>query len=197
MFTELTTPEKGDRPTYKRGISYRIILSTIKINLLILIYIIVGEERLPEFTDRYGEKLYLPDGYTPNYYFGMEMDAKFIQGKNGYYDGNPMKYDSQVMMICGFIRWCFSIGMGGCQEARSGSIDFSTGEVTVENQNSTTLKDCFKEAEKYNENDWNDNGTFKDYTTHTIKMFYMERGAGASNLKINLIFQQYQMVRLE
>ena len=185
VFKELTTPENGDRPTYKRGnfLPYNTFNNKNKSTNTNL-YDSSGN-RLPESLDRYNEALYLPDGGTPNYYFGMEMDAKFIQGKNGYYDGNPMKYeftgDDDLWV---YIDGVLVLDMGGCHEARSGSIDFSTGEVTVEKQKGTTLKACFKEAEKYNEDDWNKNGTFKDYTTHTIKMFYMERGAGASNLKI-------------
>ena len=185
VFTELTTPENGDRPTYKRGnfLPYNTFNNKNKSTNTNL-YNSRGE-RLPESSARYGDKLYLPDGDTPNYYFGMEMDAKFIQGKNGYYDGNPMKYeftgDDDLWV---YIDGVLVLDMGGCHEARSGSIDFSTGEVTVENQRGTTLQACFEETGKYNENDWNHNGTFKDYTTHTIKMFYMERGAGASNLKI-------------
>lgn len=188
VFSELTTPKNDDKPIYKRGnfLPYDTFnnknLSTTNTNL----YDSSGNP-LPESSERYDEALYFPDrgSGNANYYFGMEMNAKFIQGKNGCYDGNPMKYeftgDDDLWV---YIDGVLVLDMGGCHDARSGSIDFSTGEVTVENQSGTTLKECFEKARKYNANDWNQNGTFKDYTTHTIKMFYMERGAGASNLKI-------------
>lgn len=187
VFNELTTPKNENEPIYKRGnfLPYDT-FNNKNLSTNTNLYDSSGNP-LPESSDRYKESLYLPDGGidNTNYYFGMEMNAKFIQGKNGCYDGNPMKYeftgDDDLWV---YIDGVLVLDMGGCHDARSGSIDFSTGEVTVENQNGTTLKTCFEEAKKYNENDWNQNGTFKDYTTHTIKMFYMERGAGASNLKI-------------
>lgn len=187
VFNELTTPKNENVPIYKRGnfLPYDT-FNNKNLSTNTNLYDSSGNP-LPESSERYDEALYLPDrgSGNANYYFGMEMNAKFIQGKNGCYDGNPMKYeftgDDDLWV---YIDGVLVLDMGGCHDARSGSIDFSTGEVTVENQNGTTLKTCFEEAEKYNENDWNQNGTFKDYTTHTIKMFYMERGAGASNLKI-------------
>ena len=47
----------------------------------------------------------------------------------------------------------------------------------------TTLKEIFTAAGKYDSTDW-DGDTFLDGTSHTIQVFYMERGGGASNLKM-------------
>ncbi|MGN9196632.1 SpaA isopeptide-forming pilin-related protein [Blautia massiliensis (ex Liu et al. 2021)] len=191
VFKELTTPKNESAPIYQRGnfLPYDTFLKKTKSKNTNL-YDSSGNP-IPPSSKRRGEPLYLPDNGNDkaNYYFGMEMDAKFIQGKNGYYDGNPMKYeftgDDDLWV---YIDGVLVLDMGGCHDARSGYIDFSNGKVVVENQVSdnkeTTLQECFRAAEKYNEADWKDNGTFKDYTSHTIKMFYMERGAGASNLKI-------------
>ena len=191
VFKELTTPKNESAPIYKRGnfLPYDTFLKKTKSTNTNL-YDSSGNP-IPSSSKRHDEPLYLPDkgDKNANYYFGMEMDAKFIQGKNGYYDENPMKYeftgDDDLWV---YIDGVLVLDMGGCHDARSGYIDFSNGKVVVENQVSrnkeTTLQECFRAAEKYNEADWKDNGTFKDYTSHTIKMFYMERGAGASNLKI-------------
>ena len=91
------------------------------------------------------------------------------------------------------------LDIGGVHEAHSGKIDFSTGDVSwtdcslngKPSTSSTTLKEIFQNAEIFPDGKpWDNNkvgeyfkgNTFKDYTTHSFKMFYMERGAGASNL---------------
>ena len=91
-------------------------------------------------------------------------------------------------MTCGFI------DIGGVHEAHSGYINFSTGEVGWYDCKKggtpvlakTTIKALFEEA-GVSTNDF-DGDTFSDYSKHSFKMFYMERGAGASNLhmKFNL-----------
>lgn len=85
-------------------------------------------------------------------------------------------------------------------------IDFSTGDVSwtdcslngKPSTSSTTLKEIFQNAEIFPDGkSWDNNkvgeyfkgNTFKDYTTHSFKMFYMERGAGASNLHMKLNIQ--------
>ena len=64
-------------------------------------------------------------------------------------------------------------------------------------ESTTTIKELFKEVGYFPDGTvWDDNkvsdyfkgDTFKDYSSHTMRMFYFERGAGASNLhmKFNL-----------
>ncbi|MBE6723785.1 MAG: hypothetical protein E7576_01105 [Ruminococcaceae bacterium] len=105
------------------------------------------------------------------------------------------------------------IDLGGIHSALPGSVNFRTGEVNV-NGTWTTLKTLFREnyiarghtdaeADSYVDGEngifeqkFDDDGnplkdthgndvyTFKNYSTHNMKMFYMERGSGASNLKM-------------
>ena len=162
-------------------------------------------------SDRYNEILYLPDGYYTyndvnnsggggvNFYFGMELSASFIQTQDGYYDGKPIRYeftgDDDLWV---YVDNALVLDMGGCHDARSGYIDFSTGEVWVQNEGYTTIRDMFEEAGIENVQ-WKEvsipQGThgyskdnkgyiFEDFSRHTFKMWYMERGAGASNLRI-------------
>lgn len=71
------------------------------------------------------------------------------------------------------------------------SYAYPTSEVIWHNPDSassttdtpTTLKDIYTKVGKYEKFDWNGN-TFQDGSTHTIQVFYMERGSGASNLKM-------------
>lgn len=157
-----------------------------------------------------GKTLYKTDG--TNYFFGMYMGADFLQPKDGMVkspkDGssNPMVYEfngDDDLWI--FIDGVLVLDIGGVHDAHSGSINFKTGEVSwydcikgnSPKQYKTTIKKLFKEAGKLpNGKDWSDSeaekffdgDTFADYTSHSFKMFYMERGAGASNLhmKFNL-----------
>lgn len=149
----------------------------------------------------------LQDGNVPtenNYYFGMVVTANFIQQKNGKYNGQDMVYkfngDDDMWV---FIDGVLVLDLGGVRDAQSGEINFSTGEVKWTNYNkkhenagnlgegckdfTKTIKDQFKDTSKENITEWNNNGegdTFADYTGHEIKIFYMERGAGASNCKM-------------
>ena len=156
-----------------------------------------------------GKELYLSQG--TDYYFSMYMGANFIQPK----DGNATHNGSKSPMIYEFNgdddMWVYIdnvlvLDIGGVHDAHSGKIDFSTGDVSwtdcvlngTPGTTSTTLKGIFRNAGIFPDGKpWDDkmvgeyfnNDTFKDYTTHSFKMFYMERGAGASNLHMKFNIQ--------
>lgn len=164
-----------------------------------------GNELEPD-DPRYDERLYLTQG--TNYYFGMYMEVNFLQPKDGYAihndTSNPMIYefngDDDLWV---YIDDVLVLDIGGIHDAHSGYINFATGAVHVECINTqkqnqdTTIKAMYRDAGVFPDgSNWQDEKadlyfegeTFRDYTTHTLKMFYMERGAGASNLhmKFNL-----------
>ena len=209
VYKQIGTPTNEDRYFYKRGnfMPYNSIIdgrfSTNK-NL--------RDEDGNVLTDtapRKGEKLYLVNG-TPNYYFGMEVSANFVQQKNGQVTQNgkkePMVYEfngDDDMWV--FIDGTLVLDIGGIHDAHSGKINFATGVVSWKDcvtdgtptEFSTTIKKLFKSSGYFPDgNLWNDDkvddyfkgDTFKDYSSHTMRMFYFERGAGASNLhmKFNL-----------
>ena len=209
VYKQIGTPTNEDRYFYKRGnfMPYNSIIdgrfSTNK-NL--------RDEDGNVLTDtapRKGEKLYLVNG-TPNYYFGMEVSANFVQQKNGQVTQNgkkePMVYEfngDDDMWV--FIDGTLVLDIGGIHDAHSGKINFATGVVSWKDcvtdgtptESSTTIKKLFKSSGYFPDgNLWNDDkvddyfkgDTFKDYSSHTMRMFYFERGAGASNLhmKFNL-----------
>ena len=157
-----------------------------------------------------GKELYLSQG-SIDYYFSMYMGANFIQPKDGKATHNgsksPMIYEfngDDDMWV--YIDNVLVLDIGGVHDAHSGKIDFNTGVVSwtdcVTNGNpdteSTNLKAIFQNAGIFPDGIiWDDNkvdeyfngNTFKDYTTHSFKMFYMERGAGASNLHMKFNIQ--------
>lgn len=134
-----------------------------------------------------------------DYHFGMSIDFKFLQPKGGLVNGSAMKFDftgdDDVWL---FIDGVLVLDMGGVHDAQTGSIDFSTGEISIHgrmegqpgNGNAHAYHTSLREImEKHQTQNWiaenfNEDGTFRDYTTHTFQYYYMERGGGGSNCKI-------------
>lgn len=140
----------------------------------------------------YKDQLYLPDG-SAHYHFGMELTTNFYQMRNGYNNENPMIYEfsgDDDMWV--YIDGVLVLDLGGCHDRRGGSINFATGEVRTEttagNYTITYLDEIFAKA-GVDTTDWktvegSNHKIFPDYSKHSFKMWYLERGAGASNLKV-------------
>lgn len=167
---------------------------------------------LPTDSERYNERLYKTQG-TNNFYFGMYMSVNFSQPEDGMAEHNgktsPMIYEfngDDDLWI--YIDDVLVLDIGGIHDAHSGYIDFTTGKVHVDGTGNgqgeypdTTIKKMYWKAQKFPDgSNWNNyddpkvenyftGDTFRDYTTHTLKMFYMERGAGASNLHMRFNLQ--------
>lgn len=162
----------------------------------------VSGNELPDANPRKGEELYWVAEKDADYFFGMEMEASFTQTVNGL---DTWGHDIIFEFSGDDDFWFYVDGelvldLGGVHSAMSGSINFRTGEVKGRGGTSTTLYDVFRsnyQARGMTEAEINqrldeifeekvvDGQTvrvFTDYTNHTMKMFYMERGAGASNL---------------
>ena len=145
-----------------------------------------------------------------DFYFGMEMEASFVQTPSGLdawghdiifeFTGDDdfwLYVDDQLVL-----------DLGGTHSALMGTINFRTGDVYYDNTGTvhgtmahSTLREIFtnnyikKYKDEHNANPSQQEiddylstyfnpgeDIFKDYSTHTMKMFYMERGANASNL---------------
>lgn len=152
--------------------------------------------------DEQGNKLSpkkIVDGSTSlNHHFGMSMTTEFVQPAGGKTtDNNDMVFefsgDDDVWV---YIDGVLVGDLGGIHEKATLKINFATGGVHVghvDNANDpektiqdTTIKAMFQAAGADTTN-FSDN-TFRDSTKHTLSFFYLERGAGASNmsLKFNL-----------
>ncbi len=171
------------------------------------------QQELLEGDPRKNERLYKVE--SPDYYFGMQLEASFVQTPSGHDSwGHDIIYeftgdDDFWLYVDGEL----VIDLGGIHSALAGTVNFCTGDVYV-NGVHKTLYQIFGEnyiarykeanndadpdpadveayllgtaANNYRdgifESDGNGHMVFKDYTSHTMKIFYMERGAGASNL---------------
>lgn len=154
--------------------------------------------------DEQGNKLSpkkIVDGSTNlNHHFGMSMTTEFVQ-PNG---GKTTKGEDMVFEFSGDDDvWVYIDGvlvgdLGGIHEKATLKINFATGGVHVghvDNANDpektiqdTTIKAMFQAAGADTSNRRFSGNTFLNSSKHTLSFFYLERGAGASNmsLKFNL-----------
>lgn len=205
VYNQLGTPSDEDRFFYKRGnfMPYNT-LNTGEIRNRNL-YDDQGAE-LSTSDPRYNEALY---GFNEgkDYHFGMYGVAEFYQPVGGKVNGDDMIFeftgdDDMVVYIDGAL----VLDLGGIHDAQSGYINFATGLVGYTNQttgnavnwNYTTIKEQYNLANKSTSTSWKEiqvtkpdgktekREVFADGTSHKLQMFYMERGAGASNLKIKV-----------
>lgn len=135
---------------------------------------------------------------TLNHHFGMSMTTEFVQPNGGKTTNNEdmifeFSGDDDVWV---YIDGVLVGDLGGIHEKATLDINFATGVVRVGHIDGangspkyfpdTTIKAMFKAAGADISNFSGD--TFSDSTKHKLSFFYLERGAGASNmsLKFNL-----------
>lgn len=133
-----------------------------------------------------------------NHHFGMSMTTEFVQPASGKTTDNKdmifeFSGDDDVWV---YIDGVLVGDLGGIHEKATLKINLATGEVKVghidgangtrKDIENTTIKAKFDTA-GVNTSNFRGN-TFCDSSKHTLSFFYLERGAGASNmsLKFNL-----------
>lgn len=141
------------------------------------------------------------DGSTNlNHHFGMSMTTEFVQPAGGKTtDNKDMVFefsgDDDVWV---YIDGVLVGDLGGIHEKATLDINFANGEVKVghidgadgaeKEIEKTTIKAKFDTAGADTSNRRFSGNTFLNSSKHTLSFFYLERGAGASNmsLKFNL-----------
>lgn len=150
-----------------------------------------------------------------DHHLGMTVETTFRQPIDGKVGANPMTFefvgDDDVWV---FIDDVLVLDLGGIHSEIYGTIDFSTGDVnmgTAFNSNGeifnadgsyitepvikTNIKSMFDRAGRSGDERWNGN-TFASNTSHTLKMFYLERGNYDSSLAVRFNLQDtlYQQI---
>lgn len=213
VYREIGTMDVSSRPTLKHGqfMPFNDLEAGFFASLNGKNLYSATAQPLPNTDPRKNERLYLVR--DPDYYLGLELEASFTQTPDGLDDwGHDIIYeftgdDDFWLYVDGEL----IIDLGGIHSALAGSVNFRTGEVTV-NGRHTTLRALFEAnyrtrnteasdaaVEAYLDGFFKDGGSvFKDNTSHTMRIFYMERGAGASNLhmRFNLASIEKDTVQL-
>lgn len=142
-------------------------------------------------------------GKFPTYGFGMVTSVNFQMTDDGLdANGNPIEFefsgDDDVWV---YVDGVLALDIGGTHDAITGKIDFSTGNVTLTADKYGEIGDMASDSDMSSpsemleqENLYTALGTtltgFASDGTHTLTIYYMDRGRGATNCMIRFNLPQ-------
>ena len=131
-----------------------------------------------------------------DYLFGMTLNTDFIQPKDGIIteggEAGPMVFnfngdDDELVYLDGVL----IMDIGGIHQPDEATINFEKGYVKYDDTHIDYMYDLYDAAGKSDVTSWvsyEEGGVthyrYADYTNHTLNFFYLERGSGASNLRL-------------
>ena len=157
------------------------------------------------------------DGIYLNHYFGMKVDVDFMQTRDGMVFNHATNQRENVRFefsgdddVWVFMDGVLVLDIGGTHGKCAGYIDFATGEVSSPDNNmnnvlaynelytSGTIKDLFKlaQGDSFDEALF-EGDTFKSGSSHTLTMFYMERGNWVSNFSARFNLHEQPLMYLK
>ena len=140
-----------------------------------------------KITVRNGGGNFLPLG---KYSFGMSMNIRFLLPQDGQVNNEDMVFDfSGDDDVWVFVDGKLALDIGGIHGAKSGSINFSTGNATVASSSyyvGTASRTGAVTKDLYDDLGIDDTPD----SLHTLSMYYLERGDGESNCKFRYNLQQ-------
>lgn len=125
---------------------------------------------------------------TLNHHFGLTMETQFTQPGDGQVIYNGKAQDMTYEFVGDDDVWVYIDGvlvgdLGGIHDRATLNINFHTGDVQVNGSSVGSLRSLYRDAGREGATSW-DGNTYKASTHHTLKFFYLERGAYASNMKL-------------
>lgn len=135
-----------------------------------------------------------------NFWFGMSQEVNFYQPEGGMV-GRNNAYEMTYKFTGDDDFWLYIDGdlfidLTGVHRHHGAEINFTKGLITyyeTDVNNDGDLKPDPVKTVKFSEvvsdpSKLNENGTFKDWTEHNLKLFYMERGSGSGVCRMNFNF---------
>lgn len=147
-----------------------------------------------QYDAKYNGQSSLSECAGTNYWFGMSSDIRFYLPNDSGTGGNIATTGKQMVFsfsgdddVWVFVDDVLVLDIGGIHGIHDGEINFSTGEVTVSDEQVTTLMDLAAST----------NSNIDKAGEHHLTIYYLERGGSQSNCAIYFNIAPRYFMKLE